>query len=68
MTGWEANPVHWVWEIRNMVQSLHSQIAQEETRYTQFINAGFVTFFNYLIEKLRQFNYSVQLDFSEPVH
>lgn len=53
MTGWEANPVHWVWEIRNMVQSLHSQIAQEETRYTQFINAGFVTFFNYLIEKLK---------------
>lgn len=35
-----------------MVQSLHSQIVQEETRYTQFINAGFVTFFNYLIEKI----------------
>lgn len=59
MIGWEANPVRWVWEIGNMVQSLHSQIVQEETWCTQFINAGFVTFFNYLIEKIWQFNYSV---------
>lgn len=42
-----------------MVQSLLSQIVQEETWYTQFINAGFDTVFNYLIEKIWQFNYGV---------
>ena len=42
-----------------MVQSHLCQIAQEKTRYTQFINAGFDTEFNYLREKLWQFNYSV---------
>lgn len=42
-----------------MDESLLSQIVQEETWYTQFINDGFDTVLNYIIEKLWQFNYSV---------
>lgn len=57
--GWEANIVHRIREIESMDESLLSQIVQEETWYTQFINAGFDTVLNYIIEKLWQFNYSV---------